>query len=271
MSDAWDPATYEKFARQRAKPFHDLVGLLTPARRPSVVDMGCGTGALTLELAGATGASSVLGIDNSTTMLATSPTDPTGITRFIEGDVGSPEIAALTGGSVDIVFSNAALQWIPSHTEVLARWAALVKADGQLAVQIPANGEHPSHVVAHEVAAAADFAELWTGDAPHNHVRDIRSPAEYAEILFEAGFPEPHVRLSVYPHLMDSSRSVLEWVRGTALTPFRSRLSDEAYREFERRYERRLIEEIGDRSPYFYAFSRILMWGGNRSSDSISS
>ena len=86
-------------------------------------------------------------------------------------------------------------------------------------------------------------------------------PEQYATLLHDLGFVEQHVRLQVYAHVLPSSRHVVEWVRGTSLTRFEKRLSPELYAEFLRRYEERLIAEIGDARPYFFPFRRILMWG----------
>jgi trans-aconitate 2-methyltransferase len=90
---------------------------------------------------------------------------------------------------------------------------------------------------------------------------NVLAPERYAELLYELGYEQQHVRLQVYPHVLESTASVVDWVSGTTLTRFRSRLSPERYDEFVARYRTRLLEVLGDRSPYLYAFKRILMWG----------
>ena len=244
MADGWDPTQYDRFKAERTAPFRDLMGLLRPAERPRVVDLGCGTGALTAELHRATGAAETVGIDNSEAMLAEAAAiDEPGVT-FRPGD-----IRTFDEGPFDIVFSNAALQWVPNHREVLARWASAVADGGQLAVQVPANADHPSHTVSAELAPD-----------PPDPVLNVLRPEEYAELLDELGFTEQHVRLQVYGHRLPSSADVVEWVKGTSLTRFKSRMDPAAFDEFVAEYRRRLLAILGDRRPYFYAFKRVLIW-----------
>ena len=105
--DNWDPGQYEKFKDQRAKPFWDLLSLLKPVRSAKVVDLGCGTGELTKSLHEKLEAKSTLGIDSSAKMLSQ--------TRAFAG-VGlafeKRAIEDVTAGDFDVVFSNAALQWL---------------------------------------------------------------------------------------------------------------------------------------------------------------
>jgi len=67
--------------------------------------------------------------------------------------------------------------------------------------------------------------------------------------------------LQVYVHRLDSSADVVEWVKGTYLTYFRTRLTDDLYELFVERYRRGLLDVIGERAPYLYTFKRILFWG----------
>ena len=253
----WNPDQYERFASERAAPFFDLLGLLEPSESPRVVDLGCGTGELTAQAHARLGARATLGIDNSPTMLERAHAlDVAGVT-FEHGD-----IATFTAdGSFDVVLSNAALQWVPDHRAVLARWSRAVTDRGQLAVQLPANSDHPSHLIAVEVASESPFVEAFGGDPPLDPTSRVLAPETYAEILEGLGFARQHVRLQVYPHHLPSSADVVEWVKGTSLTRFESRLAPDVYELFLDRYRARLIARIGDKSPYFYAFKRILFWG----------
>jgi trans-aconitate 2-methyltransferase len=89
----------------------------------------------------------------------------------------------------------------------------------------------------------------------------VLNPEDYAVILDELGFAEQHVRLQVYGHRLPSTTEVVEWVRGTSLTRFASRLPDELFNEYVDRYRRRLVQVLGTHEPYFYPFKRILFWG----------
>ena len=252
----WDPGQYERFAAERAAPFFDLLQLIEPVEAPRVVDLGCGTGALTVHAQRKLGARETIGVDNSSAMLARAlDLHADGVT-FHHGDITS----FVGDGSFDIVLSNAALQWLPDHEAVLARWADALSDEGQLAVQLPANADHPSHIVAAELANESPFVEAFHGDPPPDPTSRVLAPETYAEILDSLGFGRQHVRLQVYPHHLESSADVVEWVKGTSLTRIKSRLSPALYDEFVGRYTERLVARIGDKHPYLYTFKRILFW-----------
>jgi trans-aconitate 2-methyltransferase len=252
----WDPEQYERFAAERAAPFFDLLGLIERVHSPRVVDLGCGTGELTAQAHVRLGARETTGVDNSSTMLSRARDVRVDGVSFHHGD-----IASFTGdGSFDVVLSNAALQWVSDHAAVLARWSRALSDRGQLAVQLPANSDHPSHVVAAELATESPFIEAFDGEPPPDPTARVLAPEAYAEILEVLGFSRQHVRLQVYPHHLASSADVVEWVKGTSLTRIKSRLTPELYENFISRYRDRLLARIGDRRPYFYAFKRTLFW-----------
>jgi trans-aconitate 2-methyltransferase len=174
---------------------------------------------------------------------------------FEQGD-----IATWLGEGLDLVFANASLQWIDDHLNLLARMRTALKSGGQLAFQVPANYRHPSHLLAQQVANESPFIDALDGNAPEDRGRFVLSPELYADLLYELGAEEQVVRMEVYGHVLDSTDEVVEWVMGTLLTPYRSRLSPEMFEAFVERYRERLIEELGEREPYFYGFRRILCW-----------
>ncbi|HZT65206.1 MAG TPA: methyltransferase domain-containing protein [Acidimicrobiales bacterium] len=252
--DSWNPDQYERFAAERALPFHDLVGLVEGCAGGRAVDLGCGTGQLTAGLHRALSLAETVGIDNSPAMLARAAEHAGDGLSFAHGD-----IATFRSEGLDLVFSNAALQWVTDHAAVLGRWAASLRAGGQLAVQLPANGDHPSHWVAEEVAAEEPFgAALADRPAAPDSVRGVLSPESYAEILWDLGFQRQHVRLQVYGHRLASTADVVEWVKGTTLNRYRAVMADDLFGDYLVRYRTRLREVLGDRSPYFYPFKRIL-------------
>jgi trans-aconitate 2-methyltransferase len=255
-AERWDPDQYERFRVERAKPFWDMAALVQPCPGGRVVDLGCGTGELTRELHRLLKASETVGIDNSPAMLERSSAFAGAGLRFEEGDIATWEPEPF-----DVVFSNAALHWLPDHRGLLARLTSALPVGGQLAVQVPANGNHPSHTVGMAIAEEAPFAEMFADDPPPDPATRVLAPEAYAELLDELGFGEQHVRLQVYVHHLPSSEDVLEWVKGTHLTYFRARLDDDLYDRYVERYRRRLLEEIGETQPYLYTFKRILMWG----------
>ena len=247
--DSWDPEQYNRFAREREVPFWELADHLDGTRSPTVVDLGCGDGRLTQLLGRHLGASSILGIDASAAMLAGARDYADDRTSFEVGDLASWQ----DPHGVDVVFANASLQWVGDHEAVLARWMGSLAPGGQLAVQVPVNGDHPSHQVLGEMAAE------FLGE-PFDHVaRNVLAPEAYAQILAKRG-TSVYVSLRVYLHELSSVDELVEWMKGTALSRFRAQLSPADYERFEAAYRDRLRERVGDVSPYLFTFKRILMY-----------
>jgi len=251
--DAWDPRRYERFRAERREPFEDLLALVRPEPDMRVVDLGCGTGELTRDLRRHLGARETLGIDNSAAMLARSAAFEEDGLRFVRDDIAT----FATASAYDLVFSNAALHWLPRHEALLARLTAALAARGQLAVQVPANDDSPSHTTAVEVAGEEPFRSALAGPAWQ---ANVLRPEEYAVVLDRLGYREQHVRLQVYAHRLASRDEVVGWVEGTLLTAWRRRLPDVLYAQFVERYRARLLPRLADTRPYFFPFKRILLW-----------
>ena len=258
----WNPAQYERFKDERSRPFFDLLALVSagtepdpiPALSPRVVDLGCGTGELTRELHRRVAASETLGIDSSAEMLAKSAAFAGDGLRFERRDIAGFTDAA----GFDVVFSNAALQWLPDHAQLFSRVAALVLPGGQLAVQMPANHDHPSHTTARDVAREDEFRAVLSG---HERVSPVLAPEAYAELLHRLGFADQHVRLQVYAHTLASRDEVVEWVRGTMLTDYQRRLAPDVFARFLARYREVLTSRLPDERPFLFPFKRVLLWG----------
>jgi trans-aconitate 2-methyltransferase len=253
MPDRWDPTQYLKFAAERSQPFFDLLELVVPAPGGEVIDLGCGTGELTARLHDHTRAGATIGVDSSEAMLAEARPLAGGGLRFDAGDISRFDAQ----GRFDVIFTNAALQWVPDHPGLLARLVAGLRPGGQLAVQVPANDDHPSHTVAAEVVREAPFRDNLREELP---AVVHETPQRYAELLDELGCSEQHVRLQVYGHRLASTASVVEWTKGTLLLRFQRLLPPELFDPFVHRYRERLVEVLGDRAPYFFPFKRILFW-----------
>src|SRR5256712_7717283 len=147
MADPWDPAQYERFRSEREQPFHDLLALVRPRPGMRAADLGCGSGALTLQLHRALQARETVGIDNSPSMLSRPPQAPGLRFELREIEAFAP------AEPFDLVFSNAALHWVPHHDELLRKLRAALGPSGQIAVQMPANDDHAWHETARELAA----------------------------------------------------------------------------------------------------------------------
>ncbi|MBL9103321.1 MAG: methyltransferase domain-containing protein [Myxococcales bacterium] len=260
----WDPDLYLRFRDERAQPFYDLLALVEPVADMDVVDLGCGTGELTAVLVEKLRARSALGVDKSPEMLdavagapvlrdlSASPPGTAGL-RFALQDITRFD----AGPVFDLVFSNAALHWLPDHPALLARLAAMLKPGGQLAVQMPRNEHHPGHRLAAELASEAPWqAELGGFVQRFN----VDSPAAYATLLASLGFQRTHVRLQVYSHRMPDGATVADFLAGSLLTGYKQRLTPARYREFFAEYRRRVGEALGVDRPYLYTFERLLFW-----------
>lgn len=253
-ADAWDPRLYERFRAERREPFDDLVRLVR--RRPGmrVVDLGCGPGGLTAELHDVLGARETIGLDSSDAMLAQARKHARPGLRFERGD-----IADFDGRGFDLVFSNAALQWVPiDHAELLARLARALAPGGQLSVQVPANFDQPTHVVAAGLAGEEPYASALGG---RREFLSVLRPEEYATLLDRLGFGEQSVRLQVYGHHLPSRDAVIDWVRGTMLTAYETRLPGDLFERFVGDYRDRLLAVLPDERPFFLPFKRILFEG----------
>lgn len=257
--DRWDPDTYTRFAELRARPFWDLADAIdSSAPIGTMVDLGCGTGELTRALADRLDVRAAVGIDSSPAMLERTREHSGGRCSFAAGDIATWSSDA----PVDLVVANASLQWVSDHASVLERWVAQLAPLGQLAVQVPANADHPSHTCAASVAEREPFRSSMGGTPPPDPVAsNVLAPEAYAELLHDLGLEHPCVRLKVYPQVMESSAAVVEWTRGTTLTRFFEALPESLHEPFVDAYRDGLLATIGHRSPYFYAFKRILLNG----------
>lgn len=253
MSDAWDPQQYDRFREERQQPFYDLLKLVVPNKGMRVLDLGCGTGELTREMHRQLKARSTVGVDSSAAMLA-------GATELREPGLsfrrGLIEETA-EEGAFDLVLSNAALHWVDDHRRILGRLAGALAPGGQLAVQMPANQDHPTHAVADALAREEPFAGPLGGVGARQHVLPVEA---YAPLLARLGFQSQSVRLQVYLHRLPSREGVLEWVKGAMLTDMKKRLNDELYEHFLARYRERLLPLLVDEKPYLYTFKRIFLW-----------
>jgi trans-aconitate 2-methyltransferase len=248
--DTWDPSQYRRFEAERDQPFHDLVSLVAAVPGGEVVDLGCGDGRLTALAHRSLEARSTLGIDSSAAMLA-DVASADGMS-FELGDIAEWTAPA----SYDVVLSNAALHWVSDHAAVLGRWRAALRPGGQLAVQVPANADHPSHALVAEVADGLGLAV-----EPDPVAVNVLRPEQYASVLDDLGAVEQHVRLQVYVHHLPASGDVVEWVKGTTLNRVKRATDSDGYERFLAAYRARLLAEIGDRTPYTYLFKRILFRG----------
>ncbi|GAB3490174.1 methyltransferase domain-containing protein [Flexivirga sp.] len=214
----WDPQQYERFSDLRNRPFADLVARVGAESPRTVVDLGCGNGPLTLTLTERWPHAQVVGVDSSAQMLQRArDVDATARVTWQLDDVATwrpqPDRAP------EVIVTNATLQWIPGHLELIDRWLADLPDGGWFAMQVPGNFDAPSHRIIREVARAHDRAGELVGALRES---PVETPGRYARAL--AGHcGHLDVWETTYLQVLDPEQSqrspVLEWVKGTALRP----------------------------------------------------
>lgn len=245
----WDPGQYNKFQEERSLPFEDLFALIRVREGMSVVDLGCGTGELTRRLADRLPGSSVLGIDSSPQMLERA------------GELARPGLSFASGkieavtGRWDLLFSNAAIQWVDNHETLIPRLMTLLFSGGRLVVQVPSNHNHPSITMISATAGEEPFRSALSGWVRVPPVLEID---KYAELLNQSGGSEINVFEKVYGHILDDADAVAQWTKGTALIPYFERLPSDLHPLFLESYTEKL-RSIWPSGPVFFTFRRIFM------------
>lgn len=249
---AWNPDTYNKFKSERFAPFNDCLNLVTIRENIDVIDLGCGTGELTKKLADALPGSNVVGIDSSQEMLNDSKTFESKNVKF---KLRSIEEQVNQETKWDLVFSNAAIQWVYNHEELLPKIISMIKHGGQLVVQMPDQNRNVSNLILDELATEEPFCLALRNWTRHSPVLDIE---KYAQILFENGSKQMTVFEKIYPLVFKDAGALFDWVSGTALIPYAERLNGETKEQFIATYKERLRARF-PQSPVFYPFKRIIM------------
>lgn len=244
----WNPETYHKFQSERSAPFVDLLGLVKVREGMRAIDLGCGTGDLTRQLADSLPGSDVLGIDNSREMLSRAEKQARPGLRFEHGSIED------LSGEWDLIFSHAAIHWVEDHPALIPRLMSMVRPGGQLAVQIPSNHGHTTHLLIREIAGEEPFRTALGG---WTRTSEVLSIDRYADILYAHGGKDIVVFEKVYPHILDGADALADWTSGTALVPYFERLTQEMRDLFMERYRERL-RALYPPGPVFYGFRRTL-------------
>ncbi|MBS43003.1 MAG: trans-aconitate methyltransferase [Nocardioides sp.] len=233
MAD-WDPEHYLVWADERGRPFVDLLARVAPSAPPrTVVDLGCGPGNLTAMLAERWPEADVLGVDSSPAMVAEARRRAAPRVRWSEGDLRdwAPD------RPVDVLVSNATLQWVPGHLDLLPRLVDAVAPGGVLAFGVPGNLGEPSHELRRRLAAEPVYVEHTRGVAvPHAH-----DPADYARALTVLGCTVDAWE-TTYLHVLTGEDPVFTWVSSTGARPTLDALPDALRPGFEAELRSRLRE-----------------------------
>ncbi len=213
----WSATRYLKYADERTRPCRDLAARIDADAPRTVIDLGCGPGNSTAVLAERWPAARITGLDSSQDMLDAARRDYPSM-QWVRDDI--VEWAAAPGPVVDIVFSNAALQWAPDHATLFPK---LLSRGRILAVQMPAATDSPAQRLIRSLARdrITEPVHDW-----HTH-----APAFYYDVLAPLA-----VRLELweteYTHIVDGPESIVDWYRGTGLRPFLAAMPEECRQPF---------------------------------------
>lgn len=243
MAHTWDPDRYLAYADERGRPFVELLARVDADDPRTVVDLGCGAGNLTALLAERWPAAEVRGVDGSPEMIATARAAQPGIDF---------EVRDLRGwrpdAPVDVLVSNAALQWVPDHLDLLPGLVGSVRPGGWLAFQVPGNFDQPSHTIRAELAATPPY------DA---HTRDVAVPSSHDPVTYWHTLAGLGCTVdaweTTYLHVLHGEDPVFAWVSGTGARPTLQALPDDLRPDFERDFKSRL------RAAYLETNGRVVL------------
>ncbi|HUD99402.1 MAG TPA: methyltransferase domain-containing protein [Bryobacteraceae bacterium] len=235
----WNPQQYLKFADERTQPCRDLAARIALTNARHIIDLGCGPGNSTAVLRERWPGAEFTGLDSSAGMIEQARREYPG-QNWMAGDISA--WAAAGDGQFDLVFSNAALQWVEEHARLYPRLLARVSPGGALAVQIPGNIDALPHRLMRETAAARE----WNGRFAPGKVREWHH--HEMEFYYDALAPTA-ARLDIwateYLHVLPDAEAIVEWYRGTGLRPFLEVLESDDERA------RFMADYLGRLGPHF--------------------
>ena len=231
MPHTWDPERYLTYADERGRPFVELVARVGAEAPASVVDLGCGPGNLTTLLRDRWPEADIRGLDSSPEMIEKAQ----GVEPSITFEVADLRSWAAEAEPVDVLVSNATLQWVPDHLDLLPALVSRVRPGGWLAFQVPGNFDEPSHTIRRDLAAEEPYAAHTRGVAvPSSH-----DPAVYLAALAAIGCTVDAWE-TTYLHVLTGDDPVFTWVSGTGARPTLQALPDDLRPAFEDEFRRRL-------------------------------
>lgn len=249
----WNPDLYRRFEDERTRPARELLARVPLTAPERVYDLGCGPGNSTELLVERFPGAVVVGTDNSEPMLVSARKRLPGC-RFELSDIATWQPQA----PADLIYSNAALQWVGGHEALIPRLLAALAPGGVLAIQMPDNREEPTHRSMREVAAMAPWSAR-IGEAAKVRTR-ILALGDYYDLLAPVS-TEVDVWRTAYQHPMDSPAKIVEWVSGTGLKPFVDPLPEAERQGFLAEYEARIAKAYPPRADgkLLLAFPRMFI------------
>lgn len=253
MKSDWSPALYAKFGEERSRPLIDLIQRLPILEPRTIYDLGCGNGASTAPLRARFPEASITGIDTSPAMLATARATVPDV-AFVEADIASFEPPV----SADLLFANAALQWVPDHRRLLPRLAGLLAPGGVLATQMPDNLDEPSHRLMVDIARGKPYEAAI--NAARGQRAQLLGSGEVYDILVSAGLRVELWR-TTYVHPLDGVQAIVEMMRSTGLRPYLDALTGDDRASYLAAYTSALAGAYPTRTDgkVLYPFPRVFL------------
>jgi trans-aconitate 2-methyltransferase len=236
---SWDPAQYLKFSEPRLRPALELLARVQLDAPAVVYDLGCGTGALTSIMAERWPAAVVTGVDDSSDMLQRAEGSAPNL-RWLRQDIATwaPD------GAANLIYSNAALHWLPDHDRLLRRLIGHLAPGGALAVQMPRNFSAPSHLAIAETAREGPWQARLE---PLLHQNPVAEPRWYLDLLSSLG-ARVDLWQTEYFQVLTGENPVKEWTKGTWLRPLLAALAEPERAAFEAAYARRVARAYPPRA-----------------------
>jgi trans-aconitate 2-methyltransferase len=255
----WSPTQYLKFAAPRLRPALDLFARVELDAPALACDLGCGAGQLTQLMAERWPHARVVGVDSSAEMLARAARDaPAAGIEWQQADLAAWAPPQAGAGAPQLIYSNAALHWLPDHATLLPRLVAALAPGGVLAVQMPRNFEAPSHTAIADTVRAGPWRDRLS---PMLRASPVAEPAWYFDVLASHA-ASVDIWETEYLQVLTGADPVKEWTKGTWLAPFLAALADDAERaRFEADYAARVREAYPPRADgrTLFPFRRLFM------------
>lgn len=250
----WDPAVYERYKSYRDRPALDLMVQLPAGDFHEIWDLGCGTGEHAALLAARHRDASVHGLDSSPEMLAQARGRESRVDWVLAGvEDFAPAVAP------DLIFTNAALQWLPDHAALVPKLAGALAPGGVFACQMPMAFETRHHAILRQTAEEGPWASLTAGA---RLISPTPALDDYYGWLADAGCGEIDIWTTTYLHVLEGDDPVVDWMMGTALRPYLDVLPEPEMREaFLAEFRHRIAQAFPPREDgvTLFPFPRLFM------------
>jgi trans-aconitate 2-methyltransferase len=254
----WNPDHYARFSTYRLRPAIELLQRVNIENPQLVYDLGCGSGEVTGLISKRWPSASVIGVDASSQMLDKARHNSTQV-KWQLADITTWSPVGVT----NLIYSNAALHWLPDHSQLLPRLMGYLVTGGVLAIQMPRSWDLPSHQLMRETLFDCGSTGVPLGgqalsdSLAHNWVEDT-------DVYYDAlacGSTELDIWETRYVHVLSGQDAVYQWVEATGLRPVLKGLSETERQRFIPEYQARLRHAYPVRTDgsVLYSFKRLFV------------